>query len=73
MKLDLHDPIMDPLLFENRIVCEWLNTNEAAQYLRVTANAIRILVCRGKLKYFKYGRLLRFRKDDLKSLLKKGI
>ena len=58
------------LLFQNRIVCEWLPTEEAAKYLGITANALRILVCRGKVKTYKFGRRLRFKIVDLRSLLK---
>jgi excisionase family DNA binding protein len=47
----------------------WLNTNEAAEYLRLTPNALRILVHRAQVRYFKFGRRLRFRQCDLLSLL----
>ena len=46
----------------------WLNTNEAAEFLRLTPNALRILVHRAQVKYFKFGRRLRFRFCDLHSL-----
>lgn len=55
--------------FENRIVCEWLSSKEAATYLRITENALRIMVCRGQVQFFKFGRRLRFRFRDLQSLL----
>ena len=58
-----------PPLFENRIVCEWLSTNEAASYLGVTPNALRILVCRGKVRSYKLGSRLKFRVKDLRNLL----
>jgi excisionase family DNA binding protein len=62
--------VLNPdLLFQNRIVCEWLTTKEAASYLGVSANALRILVCRGKVQAFKLGQRLRFRISDLRSLL----
>lgn len=57
-------------LFENRLE-EWLTTKEAARYLGVSANAVRILVCRGKVTSYKLGRHLRFRISDLNLLLKK--
>jgi len=50
----------------------WLSTLEASQILGISPNALRILVCRGKVKFYKLGRHLRFRKEDLESLLKKG-
>lgn len=63
--------VLNPGLFsENRIVCEWFTTKEAAAYLGVTANALRILVCRGKVNAFKLGRHLRFRISDLRLLLR---
>lgn len=46
----------------------WLNTNEAAEFLRLTPNALRILVHRAQVKYYKFGRRLRFRQEDLGSL-----
>lgn len=59
-------------LFENGI--GWLSTNQAAFYLGMTPNALRILVCRGKLKAHKLGRRLKFKLKDLKSLLsEKGV
>lgn len=47
----------------------WLNTKEAAEFLRLTPNALRILVHRAQVRYFKFGRRLRFRKEDLGSLI----
>ncbi|MCC7406030.1 MAG: helix-turn-helix domain-containing protein [Bdellovibrionales bacterium] len=58
-----------PEFFENRIVREWLSTQDAASYLGVTPNALRILVCRGKVRSYKLGRRLKFHLRDLKSLL----
>lgn len=57
-------------LFENRILQKWLTTKEASYYLGITPNALRIWVCRGKLRAYKLGSKLRFRIDDLKHLLK---
>jgi len=61
---------VDLLISENRIDCEWLTSEEAAKYLGITPNALRIWVCRRKLKSYKLGRFLRFRISDLRSLLK---
>jgi excisionase family DNA binding protein len=55
--------------FENRIVCEWLSSKEAAFYLGISENALRIIVCRGQIKYSKFGRRLRFRFRYVESLL----
>lgn len=58
-----------PSLFLNRIVCEWLSTKEAASYLGITPNALRILVCRGRVRSYKMGSRLKFRIRDLRNLL----
>lgn len=50
----------------------WLSSADAAQFLGLTQNALRILACRGKVKFYKLGRRLRFLKADLEQLLKKG-
>ena len=50
----------------------WLSTNDAANFLGISQNALRILVCRGKVKFHKLGRRLKFSRTDLESLLKKG-
>jgi hypothetical protein len=48
---------------------KWYNTDEAANFLRISPNALRILVHRAKVKYFKLGRRLRFRHCDLLNVL----
>lgn len=60
------------LFFENRRVGEWLNSSEAAKLLGLSPNALRIMVCRGRVKYWKLGSRLRFNKYDLLLLLEKG-
>ncbi len=65
------DKFFDNLIEQNQTADEnnrWLNTNEAAEFLRLTPNALRILVHRAQVKYFKFGRRLRFRQCDLHSL-----
>lgn len=60
-------------LFENRIDREWLSTKEAAQFLSISENALRILVHRNQAPVFKFGRRLRFRLSDCQALfLRKG-
>lgn len=56
------------LLFENRIDQEWLTTIEAAHVLAISPNALRILVYRGQVRVYKFGRRLRFRLVDLQAL-----
>ena len=60
-------------IFENRIDREWLTTNEAAHVLAISPNAVRILVHRGQVPVYKFGRRLRFKLVDLRALfLRKG-
>ncbi len=47
----------------------WLTSHEAAEYLRKSANALRIMVCRGYLKPRRLRRRLYFRKIELDRLL----
>lgn len=55
------------LLFENLI---WLNSNEAAVYLRLpSVGALRVLVCQRRIPFYKLGRSLRFKKSELDRLL----
>ncbi len=58
------------LLFQNIIACEWLSTEEAAHFLSVSANALRIMVYRNQIPVFKFGRRLRFRLKDCQALFK---
>lgn len=53
-------------LFDNRI---WLSTDEAAQYLGKSKNALWILLCRGYLVKRKWRRRLYFKKSELDRLL----
>ena len=52
--------------FDNLI---WLNTEEAARYLRKSANAIRILVHKKVLRARKFRRRLYFKKSELELLV----
>lgn len=60
-----------PSFFDIRIVGKWLSTKEAASYLGISPNALRILVCRGKVKAHKLGARLKFSLKDLESSLSK--
>ncbi len=55
-----------PVLFDNLI---WLTTDEAARYIRKSANALRIAVHKGHIHARKFRRRLYFKKDELDSLL----
>ncbi len=48
---------------------QWYNSREAAKYLSITPNALRILVHRARVKFYKLGSRLRFRKIDLNEVL----
>ena len=54
--------------FDNRIAYEWLSTKEAAHFLSLTENALRIMVHRGRVPVFRFGRRLRFRLKDCRAL-----
>lgn len=61
----------DKRFFENRIEREWLSTEEAAHFLSVSENAIRIMVYRGQIQSYKFGRRLRFSVRDCRALFEK--
>ena len=55
-------------LFDNRIH-KLLSTKEASGLLGVSENALRILVCRKKVKAYKLGSRLKFKLNDLANCL----
>jgi excisionase family DNA binding protein len=58
------------MLFDNQ---EWLTTEEAAKYLRVSIGALRNMTSNGQVPYYKLLRRNRYRIEDLRNLLtKKG-
>ena len=61
-----HEMCDSDLLFQNLI---WLSTEEAARYLRKSANAIRILVHRKILRARKFKRRLYFKREELDALI----
>ena len=48
---------------------EWMTTKEAARYLGISPNALRILVCRKRVKFYKLESSPRFKLNDLQSLI----
>ena len=50
----------------------WLNSNEAAQFLKVTTQMLWNLTSNGKVPYYKLGRSNRYRLDELEALLLKN-
>ena len=61
-----HKTCDSDVFFDNLV---WLTTEEAAQYLRKSANAVRLLVYRGALRARKFRRRLYFKKDELCALI----
>ena len=61
-----HEVNHSDLLFEKLI---WLTTEEAAFYLRKSANALRILVYRKLIRARKFRRRLYFRREELDTLI----
>lgn len=56
--------------FENRI---WMNTREAAIFLRTNPKQLRKWVYQGKIKAYRLlGRSLRFKAEELASLIEGG-
>ncbi len=60
---------VEPTIFENRIVCEWLSSAQVAAYFGISENALRIMVYRRQIKFSKLGRRLRFHIKDVQALL----
>ena len=54
------------MIFEN---FKWLNSYEAATYLRVSVGQIRNMVYRGQLKCYHISNRLRFLKSDLDNIV----
>ena len=60
------DRELDEIDFDRLV---WLDTKEAAKYLRKTANALRLLVNRGHIRARKFRSRLYFRRIELDRLL----
>jgi hypothetical protein len=56
--------------FEN---LAWMNSSEAAHYLRISAGALRTAVYRGQVRARKWRRKLYFRKSELDYMLEKSF
>ena len=77
----LHGPVYDGALAPKEIpshetvgsltteVQEWLTTEEAAQYLRVSEATLRNMASNGRIPYYKLGRSNRYLRSELKRLL----
>lgn len=60
------------LIFDNKIVSEYVPTKLAASILGISENALRIKVCRGEISPLRLGRSLRFRVSEMVGLLHEG-
>jgi excisionase family DNA binding protein len=59
-------------VFFNNLI--WLNTNEAAEYLRVSPGHLRVLVCRGAIKAYKFTkRRNRFKRIELDRMIESSF
>jgi excisionase family DNA binding protein len=60
---------------KNKIKCnDWLTTKEAAQYLRISQNNLRVKVHRGDVAISgRLGNRLRFRRSELDKLLEGNL
>jgi len=47
----------------------WMNTQEAARYLRISPGALRNHVSRGDVPFYKFRRTLRFKRTELDRLI----
>lgn len=52
---------------------KWMTTNEAALYLRKSANAIRVAICRGQISAYKFKNRLYFKRSELDRLIETSI
>ncbi|MCM0604488.1 MAG: helix-turn-helix domain-containing protein [Xanthomonadaceae bacterium] len=53
--------------FDNKL--KWMNSREAAIYLRISVGHLRNLVCKNQVRCFRFKTRLRFLRSDLESLL----
>lgn len=54
---------------ESSLKIEWMDSKEAAGYLRVSVNTLLNLASNGLIPYCKLGRRNRYRKDELNQIL----
>jgi excisionase family DNA binding protein len=47
----------------------WMNSTEAASYLRISVKTLMNLSSSGQIPFYKFGRRNRYRKDELDAIL----
>lgn len=65
--MDADDENSSALLFDR---LKWMNSKEAATYIRVSIPQLRNMVWRGQIKCYRLKNRLRFLRSDLDNLLK---
>lgn len=58
-----------PETFADLDTLEWLNTFEAARYLRTSVGGLRVMVHRGYVKARRFHRRLYFKRSELYALI----
>jgi len=56
--------------FDSSLKTEWLNSEEAAIFLRISVKALRNMTSNGQLPFYKLRRRNCYRKDELETLLR---
>jgi len=69
-KNELRSESNKTLFFEKQIEHKWLSTKEAAAYLALSENALRIMVHRQLIPSYKFRSRLRFKLSDCQALFK---
>ena len=68
------EPILDSSSSTTSADCslttEWLNSEEAANFLRISVKALRNMTSNGQLPFYKLRRRNRYRKDELETMLR---
>ena len=62
--------VTSEMIYDNLV---WLNSADAAMYLRKTQGALRVAVCRGHIKAYKWRRRLFFKRRDLDLMLENAF
>ncbi|MEY3903769.1 MAG: hypothetical protein RL189_3075 [Pseudomonadota bacterium] len=75
-----HDRIFEKqtgfALTKSDFVDEWLTSDEAAAFLKISTATLRNLTSSGKIPFYKFGRRNRYSKRELKNMLlsnRKGV